>query len=309
MLTVFGSINLDIAIRVARLPLPGETLLGSQAQVSPGGKGANQAHAACLFGAATRLIGAVGRDAFADAALQQLREAGVDLSGVRRLDDAATGLATIAVAGDGENSIIVAPGANGRVQADWVSPQQLGETRMLLLQMEVPVEQSMQLARRAREAGCHVVLNGAPMAEPRAIDASAVDSLIVNETELAQLCDAWHGLGVRPAEQAAWFAQHWRIRIVVTLGADGAHCVDAMGRHVTCGALPGTIVDTTGAGDTFTGVFAAALAGGHHEDEALRHAVVAAGLACRRAGAQAAQPRRAEIDAGVREHDLRSPPR
>src|SRR6185369_6087177 len=135
MLTVFGSINLDIAVRVARLPLPGETLLGSQAQVSPGGKGANQAHAACLFGAATRLIGAVGRDAFADSALRHLREAGVDLSGVRQLDDADTGLATIAVAGGGENSIIVAPGANARVQAAWVSPQQLGETRMLLLQM------------------------------------------------------------------------------------------------------------------------------------------------------------------------------
>lgn len=306
MLTVFGSINLDIAIRVTRLPLPGETVLGSRALVSPGGKGANQAHAARLFGATTRLVGAVGHDGFAANALQQLRESGVDLSAVRSLDEADTGLATIAVADGGENSIIVAPGANRLAQADWVSPQLLSTTRMLLLQMEVPIEQSMRLARRAKESGCHVMLNAAPMADARAIEAAAIDTLIVNETEMAQLCSAWHGMGVRPAEQAAWFARHWAIRVVVTLGAEGAHCVNAAGRQVHCGGLAGEVTDTTGAGDTFTGVFAAALAEGRRDDEALRCAVVAAGLACRRPGAQAAQPRGAEIEAGMREHDERS---
>src|SRR5262245_20003145 len=134
MLTVFGSINLDIAVLAPHLPGAGETVLGSHAVVSPGGKGANQAHAARLFGMTTRLVGAVGRDVFGPRALQYLQHAGVDLASVRTLDDADTGVAIIAVAEGGENSIVVAPGANRIVDADWVTPQQLADTRMLLLQ-------------------------------------------------------------------------------------------------------------------------------------------------------------------------------
>jgi ribokinase len=297
MLTVFGSINLDIAVRAPRLPAAGETVLGSQAVVSPGGKGANQAHAARLFGAATRLVGAVGRDGFGPQALQSLQRAGVDLASVRTLDEVATGVAIIAVAENGENSIVVASGANRRVEAAWVTAQQLAATRMLLLQMEVPCAQSMRLARRAREAGCSVMLNAAPMAEPLAIEPDCIDWLVVNEAELSDLCVAWGCGDEGVAAQAAWLARQWQVQVVATRGAQGALGVDVDGRVLVCPALAGPVVDTTGAGDTFTGVLAAALAERARVDEALRLASVAAGLACRRPGAQVAQPTRAEIEA------------
>ncbi|HEX6362868.1 MAG TPA: PfkB family carbohydrate kinase, partial [Albitalea sp.] len=221
-LLVFGSINLDVAIPVPRLPALGETLIGGAAMLAPGGKGANQAHAARRFGADVALVGAVGDDALGPAALRQLAAAGVRLDGVRVLRDALTGVATIAVTAAGDNAIVVASGANDRVRADWVDDARLQAARLVLLQMEVPVDETLALARRARQLGRTVVLNLAPA---RALDALAfadVDWLVVNETELAALCAAQRVPAAPPREQAALVASRAGVRVVVTLGAAGA---------------------------------------------------------------------------------------
>jgi ribokinase len=295
-LLVFGSINLDISIRVPRLPTLGETVIGGAAVLAPGGKGANQAHAARLFGAEVALVGAVGDDAFASLALRLLADAGVDLAGVRVLPECTTGLATIAVPDGGDNSIIVAPGANERVRADWVDDAALQAARLLLLQMEVPVEESLRLARRAERLGCAVMLNLAPADSHEALDLSLVDWLVLNETELAQLAAALR-LPASPArERAMLVATHAGVRVALTLGSAGACLALPEGGSASSDALRGQVADTTGAGDTFVGVFAAALTQGMAPERALRHGVVAASLACRARGAQPAQPRRSEID-------------
>jgi len=297
-LTVFGSINLDIAVRVERLPHAGETQLGSAARMSPGGKGANQAHAARRFGVPVELIGAVGDDAFAGPALAGLRASGVDVSGVRTLAGAPTGLACIAVTPEGENSIVVAPGANADVCANFVTDVQLTRTRLFLLQMEVPFAQSLLLAARARERGCWVMLNAAPMLDAQ-IPPHAVDWLVLNRVELDQLCAARAVTGAAPTERALQLALLLGVDVALTLGSQGALIAGRDGRCLAQPALAVDVVDTTGAGDTFAGVFGAALVAGLPEPAALRAAVVAASLACRHAGAQVAQPDRQQIDAAL----------
>jgi ribokinase len=288
MLMVFGSINMDISVPVPRLPQPGETLLGGAAAYSPGGKGANQAHAAQRFGVPTVMVGAVGDDAFADTALDNLRLAGSDLRRVRHLAATATGLACINVTERGENAIVVAPGANAQVRAHWVSDDDLASCGSLLLQLEVPPEESVALARRARALGCRTLLNAAPWS-PVALPPGLFDWLIVNDGELRQACAQLQLLRENEgaADAACRLAAQLQCRVLLTLGAGGA---------LIAGALRVEVADTTGAGDTCAGVFAAALSLGFTEARALEHAVAAAGLACTRRGAQAAQPTRRAIE-------------
>ena len=163
MVVVFGSINLDLVARVARIPAPGETLSGSMFFTTPGGKGANQALAARRAGADVALYGAVGRDHFASAALANLAAAGVRLEGVTQVE-AATGIALIHVDDRGENAITVVPGANALARAEHVPDHRLAPGNSLLLQLEVPVPEVEALAMRAHRAGARVVLNAAPAA-------------------------------------------------------------------------------------------------------------------------------------------------
>jgi ribokinase len=300
MLTVFGSINLDVSVRSSRLPQPGETLMGGQAMLSPGGKGANQAHAARCFGVPTRMYGKVGGDAFATAALLMLRHADVDLCGVEVSASDPTGLAVITVSEVGENTIVVAPGANHAVRARQVPDAVLHTSRVLLLQLEVPWAESQALAWRARLAGCKVVLNASPLPPHEALQQlDAIDLLIVNIVELGQLC-AQHGMADGdPLQSARRLAAALRRDVVVTLGASGSVLMQASGEHIHAPALPVQAVDTTGAGDTYAGVLCAALATGETPARAMAFASTAAALACQRPGAQAAQPSRAEIDASM----------
>jgi len=304
MLLVFGSINFDIIIRVPHLPAPGETVLGGEASHEPGGKGANQAHAARRYGTPTRLVGAVGDDPFGERALQRLREGGVDLSGVQALPGVASGLACISVAPSGENAIAVAPGANARVCADWVADADIAPCRALLVQGEVPLHEALALARRFRRTGRLAIMNPAPMpAQP--LPPGAFDWLVVNQTETQQLCGALGIDGGDRLERGRQLAQRQQCHVLMTLGAEGALLVRSDGSHAHCPALAGpavdadvgAVVDTTGAGDTLAGVFAAALAQSVPAEQALRIAIVAAGLSCRRHGTQSAQPARARIDA------------
>ena len=270
MILVFGSVNLDIIHYLDTLPRPGETVIGPDIRIEAGGKGANQAAAAARDGAHVMLAAAVGRDGAADTALAGLEADGVDLSLVVRVDQP-TGIASICVDRDGRNQIAVGSGANLLARADQVADAQLGPQTTLVLQGEVDPEQTATLIRRARACGARIVLNLAP-AGPIAADAlRMVDWIVANHEEAAWLA----GQSAAAADPAALRAA-LGVGVVRTSGEQGADAATRDGTlHVA--ALTLQVKDTTGAGDCFTGVFAAALDRGATPAEALRRANVAAG--------------------------------
>jgi ribokinase len=289
VIVVFGSLNVDCIARVPRLPRDGDTLLAVGYAVAPGGKGANQALAARRAGAHVHLFGCVGRDGHAVDATRLLRDDGVLLDGVVAVE-APTGVAWINVDEDGANAITVVPGANALARGGAVPGRLLVEGTTLLMQLEVPVPEVAALAQRARRHGARVMLNAAPPMTLPVDLLAALDVLVVNESEAAQLAgasavDDW--CGVRERGGCATF---------VTLGARGA-------RTMMDGALrtvPAPVVDvrdTVGAGDAFTGALAAALDRGAPRAMALREALAAGALACTVNGAQPAMPRQAAIAA------------
>jgi ribokinase len=297
VITVFGSINLDLIGGVERLPRPGETVAGTSFATAPGGKGANQALAAARAGAAVRMAGAIGRDAFAEPALALLRSGGVHLAGVRAVE-AATGVALILVDSTGENVIAVIPGANGTVGEANAAGLEFSPDDVLLLQLEVPVAAIEAVARRARQSGARVLLNFAPYRAAALSLLQYATHLIVNESECALIADA-SGCGAADTEgQAAAVADKYRITVIATLGKDGALAVEN-GRVKRVRALPIQSVDTVGAGDTFCGYLAATFTEGLPLSEALVLASAAASLACTKGGAQPAIPSRAEVRAAL----------
>jgi ribokinase len=299
MILVFGSLNVDLVVRVKSLPRPGETVLGPSYDVVAGGKGANQALAAARAGAKTAMVGAVGSDDFATTALAELSAAGVDLTGVARRGPR-TGAAFITVDRKGENEIVVASGANLKTRQSQVAEAALGPGTLVVLQMEVPPAENWALARRARTRGARVMLNVAP-AQPLPAEAlAAVDWLVANEIEIGTIAAAAGHGREDPRAAGAALAAATGIAVVVTLGAEGAVAF-AGGEGWTIGTLPITPVDSTGAGDAFVGVLAAALDAGAALPAALRRASVAGALTCLVAGAQPSLPPRAAIDKRVKE--------
>lgn len=292
MITVFGSINADLFFHVERLPSRGETVLTPAVAFQPGGKGANQAAAAARAGGATRFVGCVGDDMFADAVLAPLQETGCDVSAVRRIPEA-TGTAAVMVDRSGANQIVVGSGANGAVSADQLDTVAFRTGDTLVCQMEIPVEATAAALALAKRSGARTVLNLAPATSLAREILGDVDVLIVNEGEAALLA----GERGRPADIARHLAEAHDLTCIVTLGGEGAIAVSADGTAWRVGALPVEAVDTVGAGDAFVGVLAAALDAGASLAEALHRASVAAGLACTRQGAMAALPGAAEIEA------------
>ncbi|HEV2336498.1 MAG TPA: PfkB family carbohydrate kinase, partial [Stellaceae bacterium] len=239
-------------------------------------------------GAVVKLAGAVGTDSFATLALQTLRRDGVDLSLVRRVDRP-TGCAAIMVGADGENLIAVASGANREATAASIPNRVLGPETIVICQMEVPAAQNWALIRRARAAGARTLLNLAPAAPIDPGMVAAIDVLIANRGEAAAL-----------GADAAGLARRLRQALIVTSGAAGSTAFLADGGQIDTPALAIEPIDTTGAGDTFVGVLAAALDRRLGLDGALRQAGAAGGLACLARGAQSAMPDRAAIEAAVR---------
>lgn len=286
MILVFGSINVDLVARVEAIPRPGETVLSPGSTTHFGGKGANQAVAAARAGAKVQMVGAIGPDAFGATCLANFRKRGVGVDGMQTAD-LATGVAFITVDRHGENAITVASGANGQLLADKV-PQDLLETASVcVLQMEVPVRETLQFAMRAKAVGARVVLNYAPA--PARIDPdllepllSMTDVLVLNEHEAATIL----AMAPRGAGTAADLAQVFALEVVQTLGAQGADWLAANGARAHQPAQPVQVVDTTGAGDTFVGALSAALAAGHEMAAALAAATSAAAAACGWLGAQ-----------------------
>ncbi len=293
MITVFGSINVDLVTRVKRIPGPGETVHGTDYQLIPGGKGANQALAARRAGAEVRLTGAIGDDFLSRVALGELEAGGVDLVSVAHRAGT-TGVAVITVDEAGENTIVLSPGANAHASAADLPANAFAAGDTLLLQMEVPLAESLAAAGQARAANARVILSLAPYAPLPAEAMAAVDMLIVNQHEAADYARHLRISGSGPDETVAALAAATGRTVVATLGADGAVAAD--GKDVIrVPALQVTPVDTTGAGDTFCGVLAAWLDEGASFRTALARAAVAGSLAVTKQGAQPSFPTRAEI--------------
>ena len=292
---VVGGINMDIVMRLPRIPRPGETVHGGRLGRYPGGKGSNQAVAAARAGAAVTMVGAVGRDDAGDALLKSLGEAGVNADYVARTADAATGTAMIAVDGSGANAIGVAEGANLCVRAeDAARAVAASRPAVVVVQREVP-EGAVRAALEHAPEGAVRVMNASPVDPDTALPLDAVDLLIVNEIEASDLLGATVTSAGAP-EAARNLAGDVSRGCVITLGGDGlAAYVDGQARSLH--AHPVNAVDTTGAGDAFCGAMAAALALGESVPSALAWGNAAGALSATRPGAQPSMPTRAEIAA------------
>ncbi|OOG68332.1 ribokinase [Sinorhizobium sp. A49] len=296
MITVFGSINMDLIATTARLPKPGETVAGSGFSTAAGGKGANQALAARRAGAVVHMAGAVGSDSFADGALELLKEAGADLSLTKTVDEP-TGTAHILVGGDGENVIVVVASANATVnEADAVAAvdgMHAGDT--LMLQLEIPAASVEKALAEARRKGIRSVINIAPLTPEAARLGRLADIVIANETEF-ELLAGKTGIGSTEREEAMKkLHAETGYTVIVTLGAEGVVAVHEGEVHRARG-LKIDPVDTVGAGDTFCGYLAASLDEKLAFPDALRRAAVAGSLACLKRGAQPSIPLASEVE-------------
>ena len=299
-IVVLGSLNADFVINVDRFPVVGETLIGRDFKIFPGGKGANQAYAAAKLGGQVSMIGQVGNDAHADWLKENLASVGVDVTHVEPDPEVSSGIATITINANGQNQIIVVPGANGTLSVPRLdrSRDLLASARLILLQLEIPLDTVAAAARMAKDAGAIVILDPAPAQQlPDSLLAWA-DYLTPNETELAILAGRPPGeLSVRDASQLARVVQSRGARkVIVKMGAQGALLIGPEIEHFWP-ALRVQAVDTTAAGDAFNAAFAVALAEGKSEIDAGRFATVAAACSVMRAGAQPSMPTRQEVAA------------
>ena len=294
---VFGSINMDVVAFTPRHPLVGETVMGTELHLLPGGKGANQAVAASRAGATTGLVGRLGADAFARELRAFLEAEAVGLSLTRIVEGVSTGTAIIAVA-DSDNTIVVVPGANGELPPGAAGEAAISRGDVVVAQFETPQDTTIAAFEVAREAGAITVLNPAPADRPKDGLLLLTDVLVLNESELAALSGR-PPVTTMAAEVADSVARDLRVHddqvIVVTLGAAGAVAVDGALTHRVQGHSVDA-VDTTGAGDCFVGNLAASLAVGVDLETALRRANLAASLCVQIIGAGVSMPTRDMVD-------------
>lgn len=288
---VVGSLNMDLVTRASRLPRAGETLIGQTFSTVPGGKGANQAVASARLGAEVAMIGCVGTDAYGTELRDALLVEGIDCQAVSRVDGS-SGVALIVVDDNSQNAIVIVAGSNGELTPASLQAYDavLQAAEVVVCQLEVPMETVGFTLKRGRELGKTVILNPAPASAPLPAEwYASIDYLIPNESEATALS----GVTVDSLDSAKLAATHLikagAGKVIITLGSQGALFTDGL----TFEHLPAPkvkAVDTTAAGDTFVGGFAAALAGGKSEAEAIRFGQVAAALSVTRAGAQPSIP-------------------
>ncbi|MCI0423013.1 MAG: ribokinase [Acidobacteria bacterium] len=296
---VLGSLNADLVQTVQRLPKPGETIVGGDLQLYSGGKGANQACAAARMGGRVSMIGRVGRDSFAQSLLDSLSLAGVDATKVER-SDRPTGTASISVLPSGENTIVLSPAANASLTPGCVAPllADLRPDSLFLVQLEIPIETVFEALRLAKGAGARTVLDPAPARRLREELLRHVDFLTPNQGEALTLLEDSDGTidNLAAAKVAAKRLRRLGAAgVILKLGSLGCF----LSTKEMCCHVPGfavRAVDTTAAGDTFNGAFAAALAEGKSPLDAAIFANAAAALSVTRAGAQTSIPSRQEVD-------------
>ncbi len=298
-IVVLGSLNTDLVQRVPRMPVAGETLRGSDLQIFVGGKGANQACAAALLGGRVHMAGKVGTDVFADRLVQELRSAGVDTGLVAR-SQAASGSAIIVVLPNGENSIVISPGANADISVEFAlaAIEELERGDLLLCQLETPLNAVTAAIVTAHKKGVVTILDPAPACDLPDELLSSTSILTPNQTEAAALA----GISEAPKsfEDAELVARQLQARgastVILKMGAGG--CLIAEGN--TIAAKPGLrvqAIDTTAAGDTFNGALAAALAMGKPLSDAVDFANAAAALSVTKPGAIASMPSSSQVQA------------
>lgn len=297
MIVIIGSVNMDLVLRVPRMPMPGETLAGDKFMTIPGGKGANQAVACARLaapGTAVAMVACVGEDAFGTQMRHSITACGIDDRYIDDVAGEATGIASIMVDAQAQNSIVIAAGANGRLDVERIERARplIEQASIVLLQLEVPMATVIHSIELAHALGKTVVLNPAPaQALPREL-LQKIDYLILNEIEAAMLAeqpsedipllaDKLHALGAR--------------NVVVTLGEKGVYGSFADGQQRHLPARKVQAVDTTAAGDTFIGGFIGAIAQGRDQFDAIAYAQAAAALSVTRVGAQTSIPTRDEV--------------
>jgi ribokinase len=287
LIVVAGSVNQDIVLRVNGLPAPGQTVLSYDQSILPGGKGANQAVAAARTGASVAFLGCAGDDDAGAAAVASLRAAGVDTRALRRIESAPTGAAYVVVSDDGENSIVVAPGANALCRSEHVdaAADLIREAALVVTQLEIPLETVTRLVRQAERAGVPVLLNAAPAIDFPPDLLRAVEILVVNEREATALVP-----GPEPDDllRTRRLTELGPASAVLSLGARGA-VWRSRDRAGTVPAPAVRVVDSTGAGDAFVGALAAALVAGREFADAVTFAVEVASRLATVVGAQLPQ--------------------
>lgn len=294
---VIGSANTDFIVEVQRRPKPGETVLGSDLVTAPGGKGGNQAVAIARLGGHVALLSRVGADWRGEALRASLRAAGVDSRYVLGTPDVATGSAIVTVTADGENTVVVSPGANAHVERGDVdaAADELRSARCVLVQLELALAVVVHALESAERAGVRAVLNAAPARALVRDVLALVDPLVVNEHEAAVLLEA--GVDAeRPELAARALLERGARSVVITLGAAGAVAADRSDGYCNVAAPAVRAVDTTGAGDAFTGALALALARGATLAAAVHAGVRAGSFAVQRLGAQSSLPTSSDLD-------------
>jgi len=298
-IVVVGSLNADFVINLERFPLPGETLVGRDFKVFPGGKGANQAYAAARLGGEVTMLGQVGNDVQAGFLKNNLGCVGVDVSHIGRDPNVSSGIATITIDATGQNQIVIIPGSNGTFGPEQLQKHRevIAEAGFVLLQLEIPMPTVMLAARLGKQAGATVILDPAPARELSNELLAMVDYLTPNETELGILtATRLPNLTQNLARQKAFeLCARGAKKVMVKMGAQGALLLGENQEHFWP-AIPVKAVDTTAAGDAFNAAFAFALARGQSEIEAGRFATAAAAFSVTRPGAQPSMPTREEVE-------------
>jgi ribokinase len=297
-IVIVGSINMDLVARTPRVPAPGETLIGSDFVTTPGGKGANQAVAVTRLGGSAKMLGMVGDDVFGSALLHNLRSAGVDTSAVQQVPGP-SGVAPIMVADDGQNSIVVVPGANGKVDADYIDAHIdiIRSAGMVLMQLEIPLATIEHVLAICAHSDIPVMLDPAPAAPLPDSFFPRIAWFTPNETEAA----LYVGNGLAAEEIAEKLLAKGVGGVVLKRGAEGAFkATNGLARWAP--AFKVEVIDTVGAGDCFNGAFAVALIEGKDPCSAARFASAAAAISVTRRGAQASMPTREEVERFLASH-------
>ncbi|MCL2701290.1 MAG: ribokinase [Phycisphaerae bacterium] len=301
---VVGSINMDMVVRVKEMPAPGETVLGGGFGTTFGGKGANQAVAAARLGGKCRLIAAVGEDEFGPALRENLQKEGVDCSALAIKHGVPSGVAMILVDSNGENSIVVASGANYRVTPDddlFPNEHLFAEASVVVLQLELPLPTVRAAIELARRHHCQILLDPAPAPAAMCDELCRVDVLTPNVIEAERISGARAGDESADKLIASAIIQRGAKNVILKLGGRGSLVVTADGHFYTAPPFKVPIVDTTAAGDAFTAALAVAMSRGDRLRDAARFANAAGALACTKLGAQTAMPTAQEVSSLLRD--------
>jgi ribokinase len=292
---VIGSLNADLVVRAKRFPLPGETIQGENLVTIPGGKGANQAVAAARLGARVAMIGRVGADAFGSALIDNLTQNKVDSRHVIRDDSTSTGTAIIIIDSQGQNRIILSPGANARIASSDIRPEYFSGSSLLLLQFEIPIETVIHSANLAKEKGLVVLLNPAPAQSLPDELLRTADYILPNETELGLLTG--NTISDLSSVEVAGLSLMARgaNNVIVTLGAKGALIMNKGGVKLIP-AFNVKVVDTTAAGDAFIGGLAVGLLNGRSLEDAVQYGCACGALAVTKFGAQPSLPSAEDVN-------------